>query len=308
MKYIVRSILIIALAQTATGVEIPPDAVIVTVNGEPILHRQVEREIETLAREGYPPPVEEVFSQLIARKLLHQAAVKQSLTASEAEIEEALAAAASRAGSSENLEKELAASGDSLEDLKKLLREQIEIGKAIDARIGDRAKVTDATAEEYYLRNPGMFEIIHARHILRRAPEDAAEEDRNRARQEIEKIADRLAAGEDFAELARQESEDPGTAPKGGDLGSIHRGEMVPSFEEAAFSLQPGQTSEVVETRFGFHLIRVDEKKTIIFEEARETIRQALERAIRDRLTDQWVLELQKESRIEFNPEFSADR
>jgi hypothetical protein len=85
--------------------------------------------------------------------------------------------------------------------------------------------------------------------------------------------------GEDFAELARQYSEDPGSAPRGGDLGFFGRGQMARAFEDAAFSLETGQVSEPVRTRFGFHLIRVDERRTPSIEEVR---RDVIDRRIAD--------------------------
>jgi len=112
-------------------------------------------------------------------------------------------------------------------------------------------------------------------HILVAVGEEADEAEVAEARAQVEALADRLAAGEDFAELAREHSDDPGSARRGGDLGFFERGVMDPRFEEAAFSLEPGEVSEPARTRFGFHLIRVDEVRaghTKPFEEARDEV------------------------------------
>jgi peptidyl-prolyl cis-trans isomerase D len=104
------------------------------------------------------------------------------------------------------------------------------------------------------------LEEVHARHVLIKpsAPTDDA---KAKARAEAEDVLTQLRAGADFEKLAKERSKDPGSATKGGDLGFFPRGRMVPSFDAAAFALEPGQLSEVVETPFGFHVIKVEEKK-----------------------------------------------
>jgi peptidyl-prolyl cis-trans isomerase D len=127
-----------------------------------------------------------------------------------------------------------------------------------------KAQASDEEIEEYYELNKGAEftteERVSARHILKRVAADADDETRKAAREAIDAIAARLQAGEDFAEVAKAESEDPGSAVKGGDLGVFGRGRMVKPFEEAAFSMEPGNTSDVIETSFGYHIIKVEEK------------------------------------------------
>jgi peptidyl-prolyl cis-trans isomerase D len=102
-------------------------------------------------------------------------------------------------------------------------------------------------------------EQVHARHILINAREG---EDDTEALKKAEAVLARLKAGEDFGQVAKAVSEDPGSAARGGDLGFFQRGQMVPEFESVAFSLAPGQTSELVKSPFGFHIINVLEKTT----------------------------------------------
>jgi peptidyl-prolyl cis-trans isomerase D len=101
-------------------------------------------------------------------------------------------------------------------------------------------------------------ERVRARHVLVRVDEGASEEKVAEARQRIDAAYARIQRGEDFAAVAREVSEDPGSKERGGDLGLFPRGQMVPAFEEVAFGLQDGQTSEVVRTDFGFHVIRTE--------------------------------------------------
>lgn len=119
--------------------------------------------------------------------------------------------------------------------------------------------ISDEELQEHFERDmPGAR--VRARHILLRFPEDATPAQVDSVQALADSLRTRLLAGEDFATLAREYSEDTGTAPNGGDLGSFGKGEMVPPFEEAAFSLDVGEISPVVETNFGLHIIRVDER------------------------------------------------
>jgi peptidyl-prolyl cis-trans isomerase D len=103
-------------------------------------------------------------------------------------------------------------------------------------------------------------EEVRARHILIKLPPAADEKARAAARTKAEDVLAKVKKGADFAKLAQDVSEDPGTAGKGGDLGLFSRGHMVPAFDAAAFALEPGAVSDVVETPFGFHIIKVEEK------------------------------------------------
>ena len=114
---------------------------------------------------------------------------------------------------------------------------------------------------------------VRARHILLGYPDQASQAQRDSVRSLVEEIRRRIESGEEFETLAQTYSEDRGSGAQGGDLGFFGRGEMVAPFEEAAFALEPGALSEIVETPFGLHLIRVDERQTPTFEEERETFR-----------------------------------
>lgn len=123
-------------------------------------------------------------------------------------------------------------------------------------------------------------EQVRARHILLRLAPDASEEESTALRQRAIDLRKRALDGEDFAELAREHSEDS-TAAVGGDLGFFGRGVMTPPFEEAAFALQPGETSDIIKTQFGLHVIRVDERKeaqTRTLDEVRDEVRSAVQK------------------------------
>lgn len=143
----------------------------------------------------------------------------------------------------------------------------------------------DARKEEF-----DQPEQVRARHVLIRAAADPAEGDpaaaEQAAREKAEQVAARIRGGEPFEKVAEELSEDPGSKEMGGDLGFFPRGRMVPAFEEAAFGLEPGTVSDPVKTPYGFHVIRVEEKrpaKLIPFEEAKASLARDLLRDERGR-------------------------
>ena len=124
--------------------------------------------------------------------------------------------------------------------------------------------ISDAAVSEYYEKNAAQFatpEMVRARHILILSDAKASAEDQAKAKAKIEEIAQRIKAGEDFGTVAKEVSEDPGSAPQGGELGWFAHGQMVPEFDKASFALNPGELSEPVKTQFGWHLIQLEEKK-----------------------------------------------
>lgn len=122
-------------------------------------------------------------------------------------------------------------------------------------------QLSDAEIDKYYQRHLAEFDVseqVKVSHVLIRVPSDADEATRAKKQALAEQVLADAKAGKDFAELARKFSDDKASVPKGGDLGYFSRGSMVDSFEQAAFSLQPGELSEVVETPFGYHVIKAE--------------------------------------------------
>lgn len=144
-----------------------------------------------------------------------------------------------------------------------------------------RVNPTDAEIQEYYEANLTQFqkpEEVHARHILFPLAPDASDADKAAARKQAEEVLAKAKGGADFAALAKEYSKDS-TAENGGDLGTFGRGVMTPPFEAAAFALEPGQVSDVVETQFGLHIIKLEEKtpaRTQPLEEAKASIADTL--------------------------------
>ncbi len=198
--------------------------------------------------------------------------------------------------------------GDPLVQEQILLLTDQTLARTLIDRLKDQAKVSDADIEKYYNDHIKQYEEIRARHILIRpksspAPLPAGKKELTdeEAQAKAEEVYKEVTApGADFAAIAKQESYDQGSAAKGGDLGTFRRGQMVPEFEAAAFALNPGEISKPIRTQFGFHIIRIDEKKTRSLEEAKSEI----ETQLRQQKLTEAVDALKKSVKVDLNPQF----
>jgi hypothetical protein len=148
------------------------------------------------------------------------------------------------------------------------------------------ATVTEADLKEYYDRNRQSLNVpeqVRARHILFEVDPAASQDEKNKTLDRARDVLKRLQAGEDFAGLAVAHSDDRESAAKGGDLGYFTAGRMVPEFEDAAFYTNPGEISDIVETKHGFHIIKVEdliEARERSFEEMKDYIKEKLHRQL----------------------------
>ena len=189
---------------------------------------------------------------------------------------------------------------DLMEDIKKGLsiKSFLEKGVYSDIVVSETDKRNEYESKKDKLAVP---EQVGASHVLIRVEPDAGEEDKENAKAQIDGIRQRALAGEDFAELAKENSQD-GSAPNGGDLGYFGRGAMVKPFEDAAFSLEVGQISEVVETQFGYHIIKVTDKqsaRTLTYEEVESDIGMFLLNQRRGEVLNKLIDELRSNAKIE---------
>jgi len=176
----------------------------------------------------------QVLDSMIEQVLIEQAAAQEGVAIPEEELEAVIQQSIAEGGGQASFEEWLLASDLTYEEFQEELRFQL-LALAIFERITGSV--------------PTTAEQVHARHILVQAEEEA------------QTILTRLQAGEDFADLARERSQDENTKEAGGDLGFFHRGQLIsPELEEAALALQPGQISGVVQSQFGYHIVQVLEK------------------------------------------------
>ena len=182
-------------------------------------------------------------------------------------------------------------SSPELEMRLKYQRDNLLAGFLFQKMVAD-AQVTDAQIQEHYTANKDSFEEVTARHILVRfkgsqvpARPDQPELSEDEALTKAAALKSRLTAGEKFEELAKAESDDTGSGQAGGSLGTFSRGQMIPEFENAAFSQPLGEVGEPVKTSFGYHLILVEDRKTKSIEDVKEEITERLKPTVaRDQL------------------------
>jgi hypothetical protein len=185
---------------------------------------------------------------------------------------------------------------------------------ADDLRENSDKLVSDADIEQYYRSNQSQFEQVRARHILIRAEADqedsaGAEAEKKRAakreeaRKKAESLLARIRAGEDFAKLASEFSEDPGSKSKGGDLDYFSRGQMVPEFEAAAFALKPGEVSQLVETQFGFHIIKVEDRRIAPLD---QSTRQQIVAALKQKKFQEQLDQIVARAKVEIDENFNV--
>jgi peptidyl-prolyl cis-trans isomerase C len=302
--------------QPTANLDPTDQTVAVTVNGEAITKGEIAEEVTRLSRQfgGRMSPeqmqqMQGAMSQqakdnLIARVLLRQKVEQEGIAVSQDEIDARMAEVRESLGSEEELANRLAMMGMTVE----MLEKEMETGLAVEKLIDEFAPtdpVTESDIKAYYDEHAAQFqqpERVRASHILIKTEEDDSQATKDLARDEAEGILAQLNQGADFAEMAREHSACP-SSQKGGDLGFFQRGQMVKPFEDAAFALDVGQTSGLVETQFGYHIIKVtdrEEGRTVPFDEAEANIRAMLEGQRKQEAMKTYTDQLRAAADIEF--------
>jgi parvulin-like peptidyl-prolyl isomerase len=207
-----------------------------------------------------------ILNQLITIQMLLQKATPADHAAGAAEADLQYTNLLKRFGSQEAFERQLTAVGMTPAELRKKAVQEATAKAALKRELN--IKVTDAEAKAFYTNHEAEFEqpeLAHVRHILLMTidPETGMALPTNSVaakRKQIEDLLKQIRDGGDFAALAKQYSEDPGSKIKGGELPEFPRGQMVPEFETAAFALTNNQVSDIVTTKYGFHIIQMLDK------------------------------------------------
>ncbi|MDP2921113.1 MAG: peptidylprolyl isomerase [Candidatus Omnitrophota bacterium] len=207
----------------------------------------------------------DILNELVSAELLYQASQKAGLGDLSKEVDTQLENIKKGFGSEEEFQKVLKERGIDSKSLKEDIKKGVYINAYLEKNVFSKmSPVTEDQKKQEYETNKDKLNVpdeVKASHILIKAGEKATPEEKQKAKEKIDALRARLMSGEDFVKLAKENSED-GSAANGGDLGFFRKGEMVKPFEDTAFGLEKDQISPVVETQFGYHIIKVIDKKT----------------------------------------------
>ncbi|PYR79289.1 MAG: hypothetical protein DMF86_03920 [Acidobacteria bacterium] len=302
-----------AAAKTSTAAPAPGQpAAAATTPAKPVPAQLPDVVARVNGEAGQPIPpdrrdeiVRNSLDRLVAYRLLLQESQNRKVIVSDNEIDAKVQEFRKQFQSDDAFKQALAQRGwTTMAALQKDVRNDLTVSKLMDADAATQPVVTDQDARDFYAKNTDKFkqpETVHASHVLIKVDPNADSATKKKARQEIDAVLKQARAGADFAKLAQQHSQDPNAA-QGGDLGYFSRDRMVPAFAEAAFALKPGQISGVVQTQFGYHVIKAIDRKparNVPFDEAGGQIKGYLAQERRQQRAEASVDELKKKARIE---------
>ena len=265
------------------------DRVVAVVNQEIITLFEIEKWINPLKgeivitdrlerREKMQEICRKVLERLIEEKLVDQEVKKSGIKVSSKEVEAAVEEVMRRnAASQEDLEKALAADGLTLETYKKQIEKGLQRQKLISWSVKVETKPGEKEWREFYQKNMDRYrtnETYRPGQILFNIPKGATPEEVREIRKKCQKVLEKIKGGENFGEMALLFSEDSSNKDRG-DLGYFKKGELVPAFERGALALKVGEVSGIVRTEFGFHIIKLIDRKGIDplpFEEVKEKV------------------------------------
>jgi len=289
---------------------------VASVDGEIILMSEYENRAKPVIKEyegllkGPDPDKEmrikelkeKILDQMIDEKVLIHEAKKKKIDVSKKEIQDGIEEIKKRFATEEEYNQELAKQGLAEEKFKEQVKEQLMVIKLIDQEV--KAKVVspaNSDIEDFYKQHESEMvepEQVRVRSILIKVDEKT---DKTEALKRIREILNEAKKGKtSFAELAKKYSEDP-SAAKGGDIGFFTRGQMVRKFEDAAFALNLGEISDVVETEFGYHIIQCIEKKAAekkSLEEIRDYLRNFIFQKRMEEYYEKWLRRLRDKASI----------
>jgi len=295
-------------------------AVAVMVNGTVITEGQIEailnprmeqmagRIPENVTSQYRQEIRKRIIEQLVIEELLAQKEKQNNITVSETELTERV----NKQVAEQNLTLDefkslLKAYGTNFSDYQRNILKRLMFEKLVEAEFAQKlAKPTDEQARAYYDENIQQFgepEKIHAKHILIK-PEDGNDPNQAKAqaKAKAQKLLQQIEAGASFEELAKQYSACP-SGKDGGDLGVQPKGTFVPEFEKAAYALKPGQTSDIIQTSFGYHIIKLIEHtdaNTASFDQAKEQILQLLTDKQKEQIVMDYVQKIKADSAIKY--------
>ena len=249
-----------------------PETVAV-VEGTEIKRQELEEAFASmLSRQGASPDAvpedqrSQVYHMILDNLIVTHIIEKRSkdVAVPEEEVTATLDKIKAKFGSEDEMKKQVESNGQTMDGVKADIRGSLRQQKWVDSQIKDSKPVTDEDAQKFYQENPDQFkkpEEVRASHILIAVPEDAKPEEVVKKEKAAQAAAARVKGGEDFAKVAKELSEDPGSKENGGDLDFFTKDRMVPEFADAAFALKKDAISDPVRSKFGYHIIKVTDRK-----------------------------------------------
>lgn len=288
-KNILWAVLFAVSIAMPLAAQVKTSPVIMTVNDQPIYSWEVGLQIpqvqKELAGRGTPPKREDVINLAVQRivdsRLLGQEARRRNLKSDNGRVESAMAQIEGQAGGREGLDTALGGLGATYDQLRTSVTETDLVQVFVATQIEPQVSVTAEEVVAFYNANPEMFdrpEMVRARHILVRLMQNSTTAEKTEARTRAEAAHKRVIAGENFATVAGEVSEGQ-EASNGGDMGFFARDSMMPALTNVAFALEIGKISDIIETQFGFHILKVEEKRApskMTYEEAKGPVRTLL--------------------------------
>ena len=289
-----------------------PD-VLARVNGHTISRTDLEnavRQVEARVGRSVPPQQrDEIFrgllDELIGYQLLLEEGTRRKIVVADAKVDERVADIRKQFPTEEAFKQTLEQRQMTPDGMRTEARNSLQIDGLLENEFAAHGAVTPQQVSEFYTGNPDTFkqgERAKASHILIKIPRNPDPATREQARARAGEALAEIKGGKDFATVARERSEDPGSLNNGGDLGYFERGEMVGPFEDAIFSLPLNELSDPVETQFGYHIIIVADRqpeRTIPLDEVRDRIQTFLTNESHERLTQDLVDSLKMKGKIE---------
>ncbi len=293
------------------------DRVIARVNGTEITEADLMTEFNILAgrMQGRVPPerlaqmqeeiLQGAMDNLIIKQLLLDEVDKEAVEVSEQEIDETIARYRQQIPPELSLEDQLTQIGMSKDEFRENIARDVRVNKLLEAKVGDPVDPTEEEIARFHEQHRdeyfAMPERVSASHILLSVEPGDGPDAQEEALEKAESLRQELLDGADFAEIAQAHSDCP-SSMQGGDLGTFVRGQMVPPFEQAAFSQAIGEIGEIVKTDFGYHIIQVHERHeegTASLDESRDQIAQFLISQSREEALRAYVTELREAADIE---------
>jgi peptidyl-prolyl cis-trans isomerase C len=287
--------------------------VLAKIGDQPVGREELEKAVKDAeARAGKTvPPTERdavyrgLLDRVILFRLLASEAKVRGVTVTPQEVTDRIAQIKQQFPNEAEFLKELTKRHTTMAQLQEEQQRDLLHAKTIEAEVAPRLAVTEQELDAFYKSNPDQFkeqEAVRASHILFGVAKDAAPAAKEAARTEAEGVLKRAKAGEDFAALAKQYSKDPGSAAVGGDLNFFPKGQMVPAFDAAAFALKTGEISNLIETEFGFHIIKLTDKRAgriVPLADVKPRLEEFLKQRKQQELVQQYLLSLKAKYRVE---------